>query len=155
MGPKVVPKVVGVPTLGISRLQLGNPGTKYHLGASHVAMHKVYYKGEGDGFTQIRAMVSFVSLSLLWLILTPKMFKLCTNQLVVWFMQCRVSDWLLVIILNLISELQHAPLPPKCCELRSVPQLLTFPLFSLHTHIWVYQGAWERVTFTLHTHLQY
>ncbi len=26
-----------------------------------------------------------------------------------------------------------------------VPQLLTLPLFSPHIHIWIYQGAWERV----------
>jgi hypothetical protein len=27
-------------------------------------------------------------------------------------------------------ELQHVPLPPKCCELRSVPQLFFLSLFS-------------------------
>jgi hypothetical protein len=30
---------------------LGNPRAKWHLGASPVARHKVYYKGEGGGFT--------------------------------------------------------------------------------------------------------
>jgi hypothetical protein len=39
------PKVVRIPTLGISRLSLGSLGTKWHLGASPVARHKVYYKG--------------------------------------------------------------------------------------------------------------
>jgi hypothetical protein len=47
------PKVVGIPTLGISRLPLGSPETKWHLGASHVAKHKVYYKGESDDFPQV------------------------------------------------------------------------------------------------------
>jgi hypothetical protein len=44
----------------------GNPnsGTKYHLGAGLVAMHKVYYKGGNGGFPQVRAVVSFVSLRL-------------------------------------------------------------------------------------------
>jgi hypothetical protein len=47
------PKVAGVPTLGISRVPLGNPGTKWHLGAGTMAKHKVYYKGEGGGFPQV------------------------------------------------------------------------------------------------------
>jgi hypothetical protein len=54
--------------------------------------HKVYYKGEGGGFPQIRAVANLVSQSLPVLVLTPKMFQLCTNQLVVWFVQIRVSD---------------------------------------------------------------
>jgi len=43
-------KVVGVPTLGISRLPIGSPRTKWHLGVGLVAMHIIYYKGEGGGF---------------------------------------------------------------------------------------------------------
>jgi hypothetical protein len=57
-------KVAGVPTLGISRPPLRNPGTKCHLDASPVAKHRVYYKGEGGGFPQVWAMVSLVSSSL-------------------------------------------------------------------------------------------
>jgi hypothetical protein len=72
-------------------------------------------------------------------VLTPKVFQLYTNQLVVGFMQVCVSDWLLVILPSFIPELQHAPLPPKCYKLRNMPQLLTLPLFSLQTHIWIYQ----------------
>ncbi len=33
----------------ISRLPLGSPKTKCHLGVGPVAKHKVYYKGEGGG----------------------------------------------------------------------------------------------------------
>jgi hypothetical protein len=51
--------------LGILRFPLGSPETKCHLGASPVAKLRVYYKGEGGGFPQIRAMVSFVSPCLL------------------------------------------------------------------------------------------
>jgi hypothetical protein len=49
--------------LGILGLPLGSPSpmTKWHLGARPVAKHKVYYKGEGGGFPQVRAMVSLVS----------------------------------------------------------------------------------------------
>ncbi len=57
-------KITGVPTLGISRLPLGNIGTKCHLDAGHVAKHKIYYKGEDGGFPQVGAVVSLVSLSL-------------------------------------------------------------------------------------------
>jgi hypothetical protein len=55
---------MGVPILGISRFPLGSLGTKCHLDVSPVASHKVYYKGEGGGFPQVRAMVTLVSLKL-------------------------------------------------------------------------------------------
>ncbi len=55
---------MGVPTLAILGLPLGSPGTKNHLDVSLVKRHKVYYKGEGGGFPQVRAMVSLVSPSL-------------------------------------------------------------------------------------------
>jgi hypothetical protein len=58
------PKVVGIPTLGISRLPFGSRETKNHLDVGLVEKHRVYYKGEGGGFPQVWAMVSLVSLSL-------------------------------------------------------------------------------------------
>jgi len=58
------PKVVKVPTLGISRLSFGSLGTKCHLDVGLVEKHKVYYKGEGGGFPQVRAMVNLVNPSL-------------------------------------------------------------------------------------------
>jgi hypothetical protein len=66
----------------------------------------------------------------LWLVLTPKVLKLCTNQFVVWFVQVHVNNWCLSLFLVPIPELQHAPLPLKCYKLRSMPQLLALPLFS-------------------------
>jgi len=54
-------KVTGVPTLGISGLPLWSLGTKCHLDVGPMVSHKVYYKGEGDGFPQVHAMVSLVS----------------------------------------------------------------------------------------------
>jgi hypothetical protein len=66
----------------------------------------------------------------LWLVLAPKVFQLCTNQLVIWFVQVCMSGWLLVILPSLITELKHAPLPPKCCELGNVPELFILSLFS-------------------------
>jgi len=61
--------------------------TKCHLNVGFVERHRVYYKGEGDGFPQVWAMVYP------WLVLAPKVFQLCANQLVVWFVLVCVSDW--------------------------------------------------------------
>ncbi len=58
------PKVAGILIVRISRLPLRSPGTKWHLGVGPMAMHIVYYKGEGGGFPQVRAMVSIVSSNL-------------------------------------------------------------------------------------------
>ncbi len=69
-------KVAGVPILGISRisrLPSGSPGTKCHLGVGLVARHRVYYKGKGGGFPQVRVMASLVSLCLF-------MVRLCTKS---------------------------------------------------------------------------
>jgi hypothetical protein len=88
------PKVMGIPTFGIWRLPLGNLGTKWHMGAGPVARHRVYYKGEGGGFPQIWAMVSLVSPCLPVTCSCTKVIQLRTNQLVVWFVQVRVSNWI-------------------------------------------------------------
>jgi hypothetical protein len=50
--------------VGILGLPFGNPGTKCHLDVGLVKRHILYYKGEGGGFPQVRAMVSIVSPSL-------------------------------------------------------------------------------------------
>jgi hypothetical protein len=57
------PKVVGVLTLGISGLPLRSLETKCHLDVGLMERHIIYYKGEGGGFSQVRAMVSVVSLN--------------------------------------------------------------------------------------------
>ncbi len=85
-------KVVGVPTLGILGLPLGSPMKKWHLGAGLMAMHTLYYKGEGDGFPQVQAVVNLVSLCLLVVRSCIKVLQLCTNQLVIWFVQVHISN---------------------------------------------------------------
>ncbi len=55
------PKVIRIPTLGISGLPNGSSGTKCHLDVGLVERYKVYYKGEGGGFPQVQAVVSLVS----------------------------------------------------------------------------------------------
>jgi hypothetical protein len=77
------PKVVEIPTLGISRLPFRSPGTKCHLDAGLVARHRGDYKGESGGFPQVWAVVSLVSSSLPMVRPNTKMFQLYTNQLVV------------------------------------------------------------------------
>ncbi len=80
-----------------------------------------------------------------WLILAPKVLKLCTNQLIVLFVQICVSDYMLVILRSPILEFQHTHVPPKCYKIGNVPRFFVLPLFSFQTYIWVYQGAWECV----------
>jgi len=58
----------------------GVTGKKSHLDVSSVASHRVYYKREGGGFPQVRAVVSLVCPCCPWLILTPKVLQLCTNH---------------------------------------------------------------------------
>jgi hypothetical protein len=57
----------------------GNFGTptwesrdKKPFGCGLVERRKVYYKGEGGGFPQVRAMLSLVAPNCMWLILAPK-----------------------------------------------------------------------------------
>jgi hypothetical protein len=57
-------KVAGVPVVGILRFPLGSPGTKWHLGAGPMTRHRVYYKGEAGGFSQVQVVMSIVNLSL-------------------------------------------------------------------------------------------
>jgi len=66
------PKGAKVPSLGISGLPLGSPGTKGHLDVALVERHKIYYKGEGGGFPQVQAMVSLMNSSLLVVRLNTK-----------------------------------------------------------------------------------
>ncbi len=51
---------MGVPTLG----NFETPETKCHLDVGLVERHRVYYKGEGGGSPQVRAMVNLVNSSL-------------------------------------------------------------------------------------------
>ncbi len=45
----------------ISRLPLGNLGSKCHLDVGLLERHIIHYKGEGGGFPQVRAVVNLVS----------------------------------------------------------------------------------------------
>jgi hypothetical protein len=45
----------------ISRLLTWESQEKWHMGVAFVASHIKYFKGEGGGFSQVRAMVRFMS----------------------------------------------------------------------------------------------
>jgi len=79
------PKVAGVSVVGVSGLPLGSPKTKWHLGAGHVARHRVYYKGEGGESCEFEPWWVLRVRICPQLVLTPKVLQLCINQLVVWF----------------------------------------------------------------------
>jgi hypothetical protein len=53
-------KVTRIPVVGILGLPLGSLGTKNHLDVAPVESYRVYYMGEGGGFPQVQALVSFV-----------------------------------------------------------------------------------------------
>ncbi len=60
----------------------GVPREKSHLDVGPVESHRVYYKGEGGGFPQVRAVVNLVCSCCPWLIPAPKVLQLCTNHFV-------------------------------------------------------------------------
>jgi hypothetical protein len=75
-------KVAGVPFGAISGLPLGSPEKNSHLDVASMESCRVYYKGEGGGFPHVRAVVSLMCLCCPWLVLTPRVFQLCTNHFV-------------------------------------------------------------------------
>jgi hypothetical protein len=114
----------------------GVPGEKSHLDVGSVASHRIYYKGEGGGFPQVRAMVNLVCSCCPWLVLAPKVLQLCINHFVwVVCMLVWVNEACQLFLVP--SRSSNTPLyPSKCCELGSVLRLLLL-LFSTWAHIWV------------------
>ncbi len=53
--------MAGVQTGIVSGLLLGSLEIKSHFDTGVVERHRKYYMGEGGGFPQVRAVVSFVS----------------------------------------------------------------------------------------------
>jgi hypothetical protein len=102
-------------------------------------------KGEGGGFTQVRAMVSLVCPCCPWFTLAPKVFQLCTNHLV--WVVCRpvwVNESCQLFLVS--SRSSNTPLyPSKCYELRSMPWLLPLPLSCTWTHFLSPSRSWECV----------
>ncbi len=73
------------PNFGNFRLSLGSPETKCHLDVGPVASHRVYYKGKVEVSPKSRPWWVLWVRVCPWWVLTPKVFQLCINQLVLWF----------------------------------------------------------------------
>jgi hypothetical protein len=90
------PKFVGVPILGISGFQFGRPGTKWHLGAGpepgtdNTIRGKVVASPKFGPWWVLWVLWVHVCP---WFVHAPKMVQPRTNQLVVWFVQVRVNNW--------------------------------------------------------------
>jgi len=144
------PKIAKVLTLVILGLPLGSPGTKSHLNVGPMEKCKVYYKGESGGFLQVRAVVSLVCPCCPWFILAPKVLQLCTKHLAL--VLCR-SVWVdkACQLFLVPSRSSNTPsTPPKCCKPGSVPQFLTFSLFS----VWDSQFFPSRKLECINKHIQ-
>jgi hypothetical protein len=116
-------------------------GEKSHLDVGPVERSKVYYKGEGGGFSQVRVVVSLVCSCCPWLVLAPKVLQLCINHLV-WVVWRPVWVSEVCQLFLVPSRSSNTPLyPSKCCELGSMPRLLPLPLSFTWTHIWILQGV--------------
>jgi len=124
-------EVAKVPFGAISGVLRGSPGKKSHLDVASVESCRVYYKGEGGGFPQVRAVVSLVCPCCPWFVLAPRVFQLCTNHFV--WVVCRpvwVSEACQLFLVP--SRSSNTPLyPSKCYELGSVLRLLLFCCFLL------------------------
>jgi hypothetical protein len=145
--PKLwAPKVARVPTLAISGLPFGSPGTKCHLDMGLVERCRIYYKGEGGGFPQVRVVVNLVSPSHPWVVLAPKVFQLCTNHLVL--VLCR-PVWVSEACQFFLVPSYSSSTLSKCCEPGSVPRFLALPVFSVWNSHLSPSRSWERVKWFL------
>ncbi len=109
----------------------GVSGEKSHLDVGSMANHRVYIRGEGGGFPQVRAVVNLVCPCCPWLVLASKVLQLSTNHFVwVVYRPVWVSEACQIFLVPSWSS--NTPFcPSKCCELGSMPWLLPLPLFLL------------------------
>ncbi len=64
------------------------------LGVRHpVANHREYYKGEGGGFPKSRSWWVLWVCVCPWFIHALKVLQVCTNQLLIWFVQVHMNNW--------------------------------------------------------------
>jgi hypothetical protein len=130
----------------------GSLETKSRLDVAPMERCRVYYKGEGGGFPQVRAIVSLVCPSCSWLILAPKMLQLCTNHLVL--VLCR-SMWVIESCSFFLvpSRSSSMPLyPSKVLRAKIVPN--SFIVFYLGLPFGVLQGVKEHVTLLCYNFFQ-
>jgi hypothetical protein len=146
-------KVARVLVVGISGLPLENLGTKSHLDVAPVDRCRVYYKGEGDGFPQVRAVVSLVCSNCSWLVLAPKVLQLCINHFVlVLCRSVRVSEACHFFLVSSWSS--NTPLyPPIVLRVRERAPTPYLPLFSVWDSPLNPSRSWECINEALHLEL--
>ncbi len=125
-------KVAGVSTLAI----LGSPGTKCHLDVGFMKRHIVSIKGKVVASPKFEPWWVLWIRVCLWLVLAPKVFKLCTNQLVVWFC-VDPCEWLMLVVLS--SPHPGAPArpftPQSVASQGACPDSLLFRYLILNSHL--------------------
>jgi hypothetical protein len=135
--------------LNCGSLNCGNPRTKSHLDVALVERCRIYYKGEGGGFPQVWAVVNLMNLSCPWLFLTPKVFQLCTNHLVL--VLCRFV-WIVEACQFFLvpSWSSSTPLYPfKVLRVtKRAPTFYSFTVFNLDSHLSPLR-SWECVIINL------
>ncbi len=106
--------------------------TKWHLGASPMARHREYYKGEGGGFPQVWAMVSLVSPSF---VRGSSVHQKCFNYTLTNLLLslCR-SMWIIdVLVIHPNCHPGAISCPSILKVLRARERTLTFYLFIVFT----------------------
>jgi hypothetical protein len=105
---------------------------KNHLDVASIERCKIYYKGEGGGFPQVRAVVNLVSSSCMWLVLAPKVLQLCTNHFVL--VLCR-SVWMIEAYQFFLVPSRSSSMPlynSKVLQTREhAPTSYSFVVFNL------------------------
>jgi hypothetical protein len=134
-------QITGVSISRISGLQLGSPGTKWHLDAGPMAMHKGYYKGgrwwlppssgRGESCQFVFTCGSFVHQKCSNYALTNLLFGFCRSMWII--------DPLVIHPNAHLGTLAH----PSTLEVLQTKELLILLLFSPWIRIWIYQGTWE------------
>jgi hypothetical protein len=126
------------PNFGNFKTPIWSIETKWNLGVGPVARHRVYYKGEGGGFPKSELWWILRVRVCPWFVRAPKCSNYALTNLL--FGLCRFV-WMIELLVNFPSPHLGAlarPLPSKCCEPGSTPQLLLLSLFSPWTRIWVH-----------------
>jgi hypothetical protein len=95
-------KVVGLLTLGISRLPLGSHGTKWHLGVGPMAMHRIYYKGKVVVSPKSGSWWVMWICVCLWWVCARNCSNYTLNNLL--FSLSR-SEWIIELLVNLPSPI--------------------------------------------------
>jgi hypothetical protein len=122
------------------------PGTKNHLDVGPVKRCRVYYKGEGGGFSQAWAVVSFVCPCCPWFVLAPKVLQLCTNHLVL--VLCR-SVWVNEACQFFLTPSQSSNTPLYLSKVLRAKERASTPYSSVVFYLgFTFDSRnWECVTF--------